>query len=132
MGHEILNEPLPEDYRGMFDRDFIGFWDLGGKDRTLEIAQIKMGKLSSRENPKKERKPLIWFVGADGELTKKGWIVNKTNGATIAGMYGPKPADWIGKRVTLFATTCSVGGRTVECIRVRPKIPLEAVKGKGA
>lgn len=127
MSHEILNEPLPDDYRGCYDRDFIGFWDLGGKDMTLKIARVQVGKLQAQQGEKKEKKLLIWFDRAE-----KGWIVNKTCAATIAGMYGNKPAEWIGKKITLFATTCSAFGKTVDCIRVRPKIPLESVKKETA
>ena len=53
---------------------------------------------------------------------KKLWC-NKTNGRTIAKLYG-KTENWIGKRITLFPTdTRGAGGQTVPCIRVRPNEP---------
>lgn len=129
MGAELLNEPLPPDYRGCYDRDFIGSWDLGGKDRTLTIEKLRVGKLrkvgDDSDTPKKEKKILVWFQGHE-----KGWIVNKTCAAVIAGMYGNNPAKWEGRKVTLYPTTTSAFGKTHDCIRVRPQVPLESVKSE--
>ena len=128
MATEFLNEPLPEDYRGCFDKEFIGFWDLGGKDVTITIASVKVGKLrkpNTEPDAKKDKKPILFFKGTD-----KGMILNATNAATLASLYGNKPAEWVGKRVTLYATTTSAFGKMVDCIRIRTKVPLESVKDK--
>ena len=53
----------------------------------------------------------------------KGLILNKTNGRTVASLYGPKVEAWVGQRITLYPATTSVGGRTTDCIRVRPVKP---------
>lgn len=135
MPAKILNEPLPADYRGCYDRDAIGTWDLGGKEITLVIDDVKVGKLrkvgDDDEKPKEEKKILIWFRKGD-QRAEKYMICNKTNAETLAGMYGNKPADWIGKRCTLYPTTTRAFGKTHECIRIKPKIPLESVKKETA
>jgi hypothetical protein len=69
------------------------------------------------------KKPVIVFAGK-----KKKFAVNKTNGKTIAGMYGTDVAAWKGKQVTLYPTTTRFGGETVECIRVRPAVPSKEPK----
>lgn len=105
------------DYRKFFDKDYIGSWDLEGKDVTLVIDRVE-GKTLTAPGGAKSKKPVIFFKG-----TTKGMALNVTNGKTIAGMYGSEVNDWAGKRITIFPTTTTFGAATVECIRVRPKIP---------
>jgi hypothetical protein len=104
------------DYRTMFDRDYIGAWDLAGKDVTLTIAKVEGKILTSQRG--KNLKPVLHF-----EKTEKGMVCNKTNGKTIATMYGNDTESWVGKKITIYASTTSAGGETVECIRVRPQQP---------
>jgi hypothetical protein len=103
------------DYRGMFDREYVGSWDLKG-DTVVTIAKVEGKELTSQRG--KNKKPVIYFSN-----TEKAFVCNKTNGKAIAGMYGNKTEDWVGKKITLYPTTTSAGGETVDCIRVRPTIP---------
>lgn len=105
------------DYRSMFDRDYIGAWDLGGKDVVVTIASVKAGELRAQGN-RKEKKPIVYFVGKE-----KGFALNKTNAKTIAQLYGNDTTEWVGKRITIFPTTTTFGSDIVDCIRVRPRIP---------
>lgn len=107
------------DYRTMFDREYIGAWDITGRDATVTIAKVEAKRLKSARGD--DLKPILHFEGKE-----KGFVCNKTNAKTIAGMYGNDTAKWIGKAITLFATTTSAGGETVECIRIRPQIPRAA------
>lgn len=105
------------DYRSMFDRDYIGAWDIpAGKDVVVTICKVEARKL--RNKTAANTKPVLFFVGKE-----KGFACNKTNGKAIAGMYGNDADKWIGKRISLYATTTTFGSETVECIRVRPMIP---------
>ena len=104
------------DYRSMFDRDYLGAWDLP-HDVTVTISKVEARKLKNGSS-KANSKPVLFFQGKE-----KGMACNKTNGKTIAAMYGPDIEKWIGKRVTLYATTTTFGSDTVECIRVRPAVP---------
>ena len=108
------------DYRALYDRDYIGHFDLpGGKDTTLTIKRVVGGELTAMGG-RKSKKPIVHFAS-----DVKPLICNKTNGKTIAGMYGNEVAQWAGKRVTLYVsmTRNPDGGGEVECIRIRPKIP---------
>ena len=108
------------DYRKMFDSEYLANWDLDG-DVTVEIHKVVGGEVRTPDGST-ERKPFLYFKGA-----KKAMVVNKTNGKIIAGMYGNDSTDWIGKSITLYATTCSgKGGDTVDCIRIRPGVPKTA------
>lgn len=104
------------DYRTMFDNEYLGSWDLQGRDVTVTIARVEARKLKSQRG--EAHKPVLYFEGKE-----KGFVCNKTNGRAIAGMYGTKTEAWVGKRITLYATTTSAGGETVDCIRVRPTPP---------
>lgn len=111
------------DYRSMYDRDYIGEWDLDGKEVVVTISEVKAAELQN-EKKQKSKKPVVYFVGKE-----KALVLNKTNGKAIAGMYGPKTETWTGKRITLYPSTCEAFGQTVACIRVRPTIP--AARGNG-
>jgi hypothetical protein len=104
-------------FQSMFDREYIGVWDLEGKDRTLVMEKVHAGTLTAQGN-RKSKKPIVFFRGAE-----KGFPLNKTNAKTIAALYGTDTDNWIGKPITIYPTTTTFGSDTVDCIRVRPQIP---------
>ena len=107
------------DWRSMFDRDYVGSWDLGGKEHVVTISRVQAAELMA-QGGRKSKKPVIWFEGRE-----KGLACNKTNAKAIAGMYGNDTREWIGKRITIYPTTTHFGSETVDCIRVRPTVPAE-------
>ena len=115
------------DYRAMFDRDYIGAWDLPG-DVVVTISAVEAGEIKG-DKGRKSRKPIIRFEGKE-----KALLGNKTNCKIIARLYGTDTDQWVGKRVTLFPTTTEMGGETVDCIRVRPQAPpaRRSAKSNGA
>lgn len=100
----------------------MGAWDLVGKDGrpkdwTLEIEAVRSGVVKSREKPKGERRPHVYFRGA-----RKPLVCNATNAEAISAMAGSEDTDkWIGLRVTLYQTSVrSAKGKNVMGIRIRP------------
>jgi hypothetical protein len=125
------------DYRAMFEGKYMGAWNLvdgeGNKrDLTLTIARVEAQQIIG-EGGKTNKKPLITFE-PKGDWTPLPMVAGKTVAKTIAGMYGNDTRTWVGRKITLFATTTSVGGQEKDCIRVRPSIPADppAAKGKAA
>jgi hypothetical protein len=112
------------DYRAMFDRDYIGAWDLPG-DVVVTISAVEAGTIKG-DKGRTSRKPIIRFKGKE-----KALLGNKTNCKIIARLYGTDTDKWIGKDITLFPTTTEMGGETVDCIRVRPQAPARRAKGNG-
>jgi len=108
------------DYRSMFDREYIGSFDLplGSGDLTLTIKRVVGGELTAMGG-RKSKKPIIHF-----RENVKPLICNKTNSKTIAALYSNFVEAWAGKQITLFRSTTRNpdGGDDVECIRVRPKV----------
>lgn len=109
------------DYRQFFDKEFLAAWELDGRDVTVTIEHVTSGEVVG-ENGRKDKKPILRMAGK-----KKQFVSNITNCRTIAGMYGKRVEDWVGKRITLYPTmTKAKSGEMVECIRVRPQIPPTA------
>jgi hypothetical protein len=108
------------DYRKMYDKDYVGAWDLpDNKDTTVTITKVKGGELVGLGG-RKTKKPVIFLHG-----TTKGLALNATNGKAIATMYGNHVEEWVGKRISLYKSTTRNpnGDGEVECVRVRPQIP---------
>jgi hypothetical protein len=107
------------DFRSLYDANWIYSFDLAGRDVTATIGEVRAAKVKDSEG-KEQKKPVVYFRESKD---KRGLVLCKTNGKTIAAMYGNETNEWIGKRITLYPTTCDAFGKTVECIRIRPAIP---------
>lgn len=114
-----MTDATRTDYRSLYDKDYIGAWDLKEKDVTVTITGVKGGTLIG-VGGRKAKKPVVYMKG-----TEKGFALNATNGKAIAAMYGNHVESWAGKRITLYKsmTRNPNGDGEVECIRVRPTVP---------
>ena len=124
-----MSEQSKTDYRKLYDKDYIGHWDIPDKDVTVTISKVEGGKLTG-PGGRKSKRPVIFMQG-----TEKGFVVNPTNGATISKMYGKYVEDWVGKRITLYKSLTrdpNGGEEQVECLRVRPQIPATKHAETGA
>lgn len=112
-------------YKRMYDeKEHLYAFDLDGRDVNVTIDKVFAGELVG-DKGRKTRKPMLQFVGA-----KKKLALNKTNGRTIATMYGPDTTQWVGKSITLYPTVTEYNNEQRECIRVRPTAPTKG-KAKG-
>ena len=102
----------------IFESDWLGSIDLGGKDLTVKIALVEKAEVF---NPKTNAKSMKLAFRFDGQA--KGMICNRTNATTISKLYGTEASAWTGKQITLYPTTCKVGRETTTCLRVREKVP---------
>ena len=118
-----MNDPSRTDYRSLYDKDFIGAWDLEQGDLTVTIKKCTGGTLTA-PGGKKSKKPVIYMTH-----TEKGFALNATNGKTVAAMYGKYVEAWVGKRITLYKSMTRFGAdENIECIRVRPNMPDDEAK----
>jgi len=112
-------------YKSLYDeKEFLYAFDLDGRDVTVTIERCTGGEITG-DNGRKSKKPMLSFVGK-----RKKLALNKTNGATIAALYGVRTKAWAGKSITLYPTTTTFGKDTVECVRIRPVVPKERANGK--
>ena len=101
-------------YRTMFDAsEHIGAWDLGGKDRVVEITAVAAGSIGRGKD--KAKKPILSLKTGKGVV--RTMACNITNARVIKTLYGNDTTEWVG------ATRTSVGpidGRGRSTTRRRP------------
>lgn len=119
-------------WRALTDRDTLGAWDLGAPDKprdwTLEIERVEADTVFSKEKPKGERKPHVYF-----RKTRKPLVAGATICEAIADIAGSESTEkWIGVKITIYPTRVrgKAGG---QCwgIRVRPKAPTGPAQAMG-
>jgi hypothetical protein len=105
-----------------FPSKYLKAADLGGKSAIVKITAVTVETLKSPEG-KEQNKTVLAFAG-----TTKLLPLNMTNWDGVANVAGDDTDDWVGKRIELYATTTALGGKVVDCVRVRkpsaPKQPL--------
>lgn len=99
--------PKPVDWDELYPGRFLKASDFKGKNVTLKIKEVNLEELVGDKGA--QVKGVIAF-----EKTEKQLALNKTNGICIKEMFGKKVQEWVGKRVTLFASVWN----GEECIRV--------------
>lgn len=100
-------------YKLMYPSEYLQACDLAGKEPSVTIEKVVMEEVPDPQG-KKKLKPVMHFAGA-----KKRFPLPKTCAKFVAERYGNDTEQWVGKKVTLFATTCTAFGNTVECIRFK-------------
>jgi hypothetical protein len=86
---------------------------LKGKPVTVTITAAPLETLKNTQG-EEQRKIVLHFAG-----TKKMLPLNVTNFDAVADVCGEDTDDWPGKKVELYPSMTQMGGKTVECIRVR-------------
>ena len=100
----------------LFPSKFIKSADIGEPDLVLTISRVQVEELGYGEE--KDSKPIMYFEETDQSL-----VLNKTNAESISQLYGPRIADWLGKKIALFTTEVSFQGKSMLGIRVRLRQP---------
>jgi len=100
-------------YRLMYPSEYLNAADLHDKEVALTIAKVEVEDVPGQDG-KKKPKPVLHF-----EKTAKRFPLPKTCAKVIAAKFGNDTQEWIGKKITVFPTTCEAFGQTVECIRVK-------------
>lgn len=81
------------------------------------ITNAEVVEFTDKQTGKMEKKPSI-TLDVKGE--ERNVILNRTNLAAIAGVYGDSAAKWVGKKLGfIFDPTVSFGGRLVGGIKVK-------------
>ena len=95
---------------------FLKAEDLGDGDVNATINAVKIEQIGVAPNV--QEKPVLFFDGQE-----KGLVLNKTNASAIAKIHGDEMDNWIGKRISLYATEVEYQGETNLGIRVRLRAP---------
>ncbi len=106
--HTAAPRPKLTSYDELYPGRFMKAGELLGKKPTLTITEIFHEELPD-SNGAPKLKVIISF-----KETKKMLVACKTNGLCIKHMFGKTLADWVGKRITLFAGQWN----GEECVRI--------------
>lgn len=111
-------EQIKHHWKQLINPDYIGAYTLNGqKEMNITILKVVREMVTGNGGKKEE-----CTVAKLKDM--KPFILNRTNSKTITKLAGsPYIEDWEGLTVTVYATTTSVAGETVECLRVRPMLP---------
>lgn len=111
-------------WKNIANYDYLGAYSLEGiaSSVTLTISSIRKQKVTA-EGGKEDNCIVVFFEEeiADG-VTVKPMVLNKTNCKVVASLYGDYIEDWIGKKITIYATTTKFGRETVPCLRVKKEV----------
>jgi hypothetical protein len=116
MNEETRSRPKPANFDQLYPGRFLKAGEFNGRKVTLTVADADLEELVG-EDGKPKAKAIISF-----RETEKALVACKTNGICMKSMFGPKIADWIGKRVTLFPDVWN----GEPCIRIWGSPELEA------
>ena len=98
----------------LFPSKYIKTADLGGKPLLVTIKSATVEALNNPNGGGQQDKLLVGFVNQPKRL-----VCNVTNYNSIADLHGDETNNWPGKRIELYPTKASVGGKTFDCVRVR-------------
>jgi len=97
----------------VFPGKYLKASDLKGKPRTVEIDHAPYETLKNTKG-EEQQKIVLYFVGA-----KKALPLNMTNFDAVADIWGDDTEFWPGQKIELYPTTTQMGGKTVDCVRIR-------------
>jgi len=108
------------DARLLYPSQYLSAPDLRGKDVTLTISGLTHEQLRTENGPELGKWVLTFSeMEKRAEKDRKRFVLNKTNAKLIAATLGNDTDKWLGGRITLYATTCRLGGKKVDCIRIK-------------
>ena len=124
---KIINKKekgLNRHWKNFIDKDYLGSHNLEKDEEMILTIEKFVGDegVMNKESNTKVPKPVIYFKENVPKM-----IMNMTNGNTITALYGSHPADWIGKKIQIFATQIKAFGKLQDALRVRDIKPREAI-----
>jgi hypothetical protein len=104
---------MPMKRDDLFPSKYFRAADLGGKPFDVVIKSATVETLKNMQG-NNEDKLVLGFIGQ-----KKSLVMNRVNFDSVAELHGEETDGWVGKRIQIYPTTARVGGKSVDCVRVR-------------
>ena len=99
----------------VFPSKYLKAADLKGKPHIVTIESALYETLKGLDG-KENKKIVLYFKN-----TEKTLPLNATNFDGVCDATGcPDTEDWPGQRIELYPTRTTMGGKAVDCIRIRP------------
>src|ERR1700726_3094605 len=97
----------------VFPSKYLKSEDLLGKAMTVTIAGAPFETLKAPDG-REQGKTVLYFAGA-----KKCFPLNLTNWQSVAEICGDDTDDWVSNKIVLYPSKTQMGGKVVDCIRIR-------------
>lgn len=94
----------------LFPSKYLKSDDFDQGERTMTMSHVDVESMQQSG----EEKPCLYFIEEE-----RGMVLNRTNAATIEGLYGGETSAWDGKPIAVYRATTNFSGRRVPCIRVK-------------
>ena len=120
----LTREKMTMKKNDVFKSKYLKCEDLNGKAITVSIERAPLETLKNPEG-KEQSKIVLYFARA-----KKALPLNLTNFEACAEICGDDTDDWPGKKIELYPAKTQMGGKTVDCIRIRAPAQGELPKPK--
>lgn len=108
-------------WKNLANYDYLGAYSLEGiaSEITITISDIKKERVTATGG-KSEDCVVSYFEEEEVDgVTIKPMVFNKTNCQTLETMFGPYIEEWVGKKITVFATTTKFQRDVVPCLRIK-------------
>ena len=105
----------------VFPSKYLKCEDLAGRPITVTIMSAPLETLKSPDG-KEQKKIVLYFNN-----TKKLLPLNLSNFESVADICGEDTDDWPGRTIVLYPAKTQLGGKTVDCVRIRA--PQQPVSG---
>ena len=102
-------------WRKLENPEYLGSWDLDGKDKTVKILNVVTKEITGVDG--KKLKTILILENC------KPMIANVVNRLMIQDIYNEFIEDWKGKLITLYPTKTKVKGGMMDCLRIRKVKP---------
>jgi len=106
------------DIRALYEKDFLGQWDVCDGDLTLTLKGIEQTEVPQPKTNKKVKKVVMTFKETDKKM-----VLNATNREIVAKMLGTYDyTKWPGNKVTLYKdASVKFARETTGGLRIRAK-----------
>lgn len=105
-----------------FPSKYLKAEDLRGKPVVVTITKTTFELLKSPDG-KEQHKTVLHFNGA-----KKTLPLNLTNWDSCAAICGDDSDDWPGNKIEIYPAKTQMGGKMVDCVRIRPPAQRELLR----
>ena len=110
---------IPATYDAAYPGRFLRASQLGDAKPTVTIDAVWREQLAGENGP--ETRVIVRLSGARKSAE---YVLPKLNGVVLRALFGDRIHDWIGRRITIYATASVMpfpargGGRPEPCVRI--------------
>ena len=117
-------------WKNLANYDYLGAYSLEGiaTEVTLTIKSIKKERVTANGGASEDCIVAYFEETKVDGVEVKPMVLNKTNCKTIEKIYNTGDVEeWLGKKITIFATTTKFARDIVPCLRIKNEVPVEKV-----